>query len=51
MNHTSYAYVNPVVAVGLGVTLAGEPITLVGVLAMPVILAGVALVALSRERG
>jgi len=48
---TSYAYVNPVVAVGLGVTLAGEPITLVGVLAMLVILAGVALVALSRESG
>jgi drug/metabolite transporter (DMT)-like permease len=47
---TSYAYVNPVVAVGLGVALAGEPITLIGVLAIPVILAGVALVALSRER-
>jgi drug/metabolite transporter (DMT)-like permease len=47
---TSYAYVNPVVAVGLGALLAGERVTLVEVLAMPVILAGVGLVALGRER-
>lgn len=47
---TSYAYVNPVVAVILGVGLAGEPIGGIGVVAMLVILAGVALVMLSRER-
>ena len=47
---TSYAYVNPLVAVGLGATLAGERVTLAEALAMPVILAGVGLVALGRER-
>ena len=47
---TSYAYVNPVVAVGLGVLFAGEHITLVGVLAMIVILIGVGLVSLGRDR-
>ncbi len=41
---TSYAYVNPVVAMLLGVTLAGERITAVEWLALPVILGGVALV-------
>lgn len=46
---TSYAYVNPVVAVGLGVGLAGEHITEAGLLAMAVIIAGVALVALKRS--
>jgi drug/metabolite transporter (DMT)-like permease len=47
---TSYAYVNPVVAVGLGVGLAGEHITLMGLLAMFTILAGVVLVSLGRDR-
>ena len=47
---TSYAYVNPVVAVGLGVGLAGEHITIVGLLAMFTILAGVVLVSLGRDR-
>lgn len=47
---TSYAYVNPIVAVGLGVGLASEPITWAGVLALPVILSAVALVALGRNR-
>lgn len=47
---TSYAYVNPVVAVGLGVGLAGENITLAGLAAMLIILAAVGLVALARER-
>ena len=46
---TSYAYVNPAVAVGLGVALAGEHITLIGVLAMVVILVGVALVSFGRD--
>ena len=47
---TSYAYVNPVVAVGLGAAFAGERITLVGVLAMFVILTGVALVTFGKVR-
>ena len=43
--HTSlYAYVNPVVAVFLGWLILSEPLTWVSVLAMVVILAGVALV-------
>ncbi len=47
---TSYAYVNPAVAVGLGVLFAGEHISLIGVLAMVVILVGVGLVSLGRDR-
>lgn len=47
---TSYAYVNPVVAVALGVGLAGENVTLIGLLAMPIILAGVAIVVMARNR-
>ncbi len=47
---TSYAYVNPLVAVGLGVALAGEQITMVGLLAILTILSGVGLVSLGRER-
>lgn len=43
--HTSlYAYVNPVVAVFLGWLILSEPLTWVSILAMIVILAGVALV-------
>jgi len=48
---TSYAYVNPLVAVGLGVALAGEQITMIGILAMLTILSGVGLVSLGREQG
>ncbi len=48
---TSYAYVNPLVAVGLGVVLAGEHITTVGLVAMLIILSGVGLVSLVRQRG
>jgi drug/metabolite transporter (DMT)-like permease len=48
---TSYAYVNPLVAVGLGVAVAGEQITMIGVVAMLTILSGVGLVSLGRERG
>ncbi len=47
---TSYAYVNPVVAVLLGIWLGGEHISAVGVVAMMVILGGVALVILGREK-
>jgi len=39
-----YAYVNPVVAVFLGWLIVDEPLTWVSVVAMVVILAGVALV-------
>lgn len=46
---TSNAYVNPVIAVALGVWLAGEHISGIGILAMAVILSGVALVALGQR--
>lgn len=47
---TSYAYVNPIVAVFLGVLLAGETITLVGIAAMGVILCGVLLLAFAKGK-
>ncbi len=47
---TSYAYVNPVVAVCLGVIFAGERITVMTVVAMVVILVGVGLISLGHER-
>jgi drug/metabolite transporter (DMT)-like permease len=47
---TSYAYVNPVFAVALGVWFAGEKITLLGIIAMLVIIAGVILVAGIQRR-
>jgi drug/metabolite transporter (DMT)-like permease len=46
---TSYAYVNPVVAVALGVGLGGETLSRLGWAALAVILVGVALVAWPRE--
>jgi drug/metabolite transporter (DMT)-like permease len=48
---TSYAYVNPVVAVCLGIGLAREQITLLGVLAMLIILTGVGIVSMGKKRG
>ena len=47
---TSYAYVNPVVAVCLGIWLAGEKISLTGVIAMLIILSGVVLVTMGRPQ-
>lgn len=47
---TSYAYINPMVAVALGVGLAGEHISPVGLVAMLIIVGAVGLVALGRER-
>lgn len=47
---TSYAYVNPLVAVGLGAALAGESVTWMEILAMLTILSGVVLVTMGRER-
>ena len=46
---TSYAYVNPLVAVCLGVVFAGERITILTVVAMVVILAAIGLITLGRE--
>ncbi|MFL5731947.1 MAG: drug/metabolite exporter YedA [Chloroflexia bacterium] len=43
---TSYAYVNPAVAVALGVGLAGEQLTLAGFLAMLAILSAVVMITL-----
>jgi drug/metabolite transporter (DMT)-like permease len=47
---TSYAYVNPVIAVGLGVGLAGEHITVLGLLSMVTILGGVGLMSVGRTQ-
>lgn len=47
---TSYAYVNPVVAVLLGVTLGDEVVGGWAFVGLPVILAGVALVGLAQRR-
>ena len=47
---TSYAYVNPVVAVGLGVLFAGESVSAPIVAGMLVILAGVGLVMMGSAR-
>jgi drug/metabolite transporter (DMT)-like permease len=47
---TSYAYVNPVVAVCLGVIFAGERITVMTVVAMVVILVGVGLISFGHGK-
>ncbi len=47
---TSYAYANPVIAVLLGALLGSEHITPLGIAAMGVILGGVALLTLAKER-
>jgi drug/metabolite transporter (DMT)-like permease len=47
---TSYAYVNPVVALALGMGLAGESITPLGIVATMVILAAVVLVVTAPNR-
>ena len=47
---TSYAYVNPIVAVALGAGLAGEAITWLELVALLFILTGVVLVALGRSK-
>jgi drug/metabolite transporter (DMT)-like permease len=46
---TSFAYVNPVVALGLGLIL-GEPIGINAQLALPIILTGMVLIALAQAR-
>ena len=47
---TSYAYVNPVIAVMLGIWFAGERIALPGVIAMLIIVSGVVLVAFGQRK-
>lgn len=47
---TSYAYVNPVVALFLGVVLAGEVVTWIGLAGIGVILVGVMFITLGRAR-
>jgi drug/metabolite transporter (DMT)-like permease len=47
---TSYAYVNPLIALGLGVGLAGERITALTGLAAAIIVAGVALMSLGKRK-
>ncbi len=47
---TSYAYVNPTLAVLLGVWLGNEHVTKTSLLAMPIILSGVVLVILGQKR-
>lgn len=46
---TSYAYVNPIIAVALGVWLAGEQITMIGITAMSIIIAAVVLTAVGQK--
>ncbi|MCY4070933.1 MAG: drug/metabolite exporter YedA [Chloroflexi bacterium] len=47
---TSYAYVNPVIAVILGAWILAEPVTGTGILAMLVIITGVVLVMIGKSR-
>jgi drug/metabolite transporter (DMT)-like permease len=47
---STYAYVNPVIAVSLGALLLGEPLTLATALGGAVVLASVALLLLHRSR-
>lgn len=47
---TSYAYVNPPIAVLFGAAFAGEPVHPLDLVAMGVILGGVALITLARDR-
>jgi drug/metabolite transporter (DMT)-like permease len=47
---TSYAYVNPVIAVGLGVMFAGERITVIGITAMLIIVTAIGMVILGQKR-
>ncbi len=47
---TSYAYVNPVIAVILGIGLGGEKLTIFALIALPIILLGVALVTTAKQK-
>jgi drug/metabolite transporter (DMT)-like permease len=47
---TSNSYVNPIVAIALGVALAGEHVSTVDLVAAPIILTGVVLLMLGQQR-
>jgi drug/metabolite transporter (DMT)-like permease len=47
---TSYAYVNPIIAVLLGIWILGERIHMIGMLAMVIIIVGVVLVAFGQRK-
>jgi len=47
---TSYAYVNPMVALGLGAVLGGERVTSADLVGLALVLSAVALVALGSRR-
>jgi drug/metabolite transporter (DMT)-like permease len=47
---TSHSYVNPVVALGLGLTLGGERVTRADLLGLCLVIAAVSLVALGSRR-
>jgi drug/metabolite transporter (DMT)-like permease len=47
---STYAYVNPVVAVFLGWAIAGEPVTTRTLAAAAIILAGVAMITISQNK-
>jgi drug/metabolite transporter (DMT)-like permease len=47
---TSYAYINPVVALALGAWLAGEPVGRQTYIALPIILVGVAAIAWAQHQ-
>jgi drug/metabolite transporter (DMT)-like permease len=47
---STYAYVNPVVAVFLGWAIAGEPVTMRTLAAAAIILGGVAMITISQNR-
>jgi drug/metabolite transporter (DMT)-like permease len=48
---STYAYVNPLVAVFLGWAVAGEPVTARTLIAAAIILAGVAMITMNVRRG
>ena len=48
---STYAYVNPVIAVLLGWAFANEPITMLTVIGAGIILAGVAIISLKKADG
>jgi len=47
---STYAYVNPVVAVFLGWAIAGEPVTMRTLAAAAIILGGVAMITISQNK-
>jgi drug/metabolite transporter (DMT)-like permease len=48
---STYAYVNPVIAVLLGWAIAGEPLTAQTLLAAPIVVTAVAMITTGRTQG